>query len=245
LFPSHDLCLSFLARERSRRYRERHREEINARYRQVDKEERNAKQQEWRNKNRDHYNELSRSYYAKDPDKFKERRKEYREKNKEKEKERERIYREKNREKRNAASAEYYHANKDEIRRKKIRDKITNGLKIRVRDRARAAFRTAKRLGCKIGKLSHLKKFYHEAFSKINNCYYCGRKCGDTVDLAAEVDHKTPLCRNGDHDLPNLVIACKQCNTMKGKRTEVEFREYLVLYREVQEEIRKENEQEP
>jgi len=43
----------------------------------------------------------------------------------------------------------------------------------------------------------------------------------------ATVDHKTPLSRKGDHALPNLVAACRNCNSTKTRKTEEEFVQYL------------------
>lgn len=57
------------------------------------------------------------------------------------------------------------------------------------------------------------------------------------TDLPAEVDHRVPLCRHGDHDIYNLVVACKTCNVMKGGRSEEAFIEYLKIVQEIRKEL--------
>ena len=47
-------------------------------------------------------------------------------------------------------------------------------------------------------------------------CAYCG-------EPANEVDHIQPRVLGGTDDLDNLVAACRRCNAMKGKRSEVLF----------------------
>jgi len=46
-------------------------------------------------------------------------------------------------------------------------------------------------------------------------CYLCGaRPSGKQISL----DHVTPLSRGGSHTADNLKVACRRCNTRKGKR---------------------------
>ena len=55
----------------------------------------------------------------------------------------------------------------------------------------------------------------------------CGRRCvycGTLLGLAhATLDHVHPLSRGGDHAPGNLVVACEDCNQLKGSLLPVEF----------------------
>jgi 5-methylcytosine-specific restriction endonuclease McrA len=51
-------------------------------------------------------------------------------------------------------------------------------------------------------------------------CYWCGKKCARNH----EVDHYVPLSRGGEHELSNLVIACKSCNRRKSAKDPEQFR---------------------
>ena len=52
-------------------------------------------------------------------------------------------------------------------------------------------------------------------------CMYCGFK-GEMAHF--DVDHKTPVARNGKDNLGNLQMLCKPCNSRKGDLTDGEFR---------------------
>lgn len=66
-------------------------------------------------------------------------------------------------------------------------------------------------------------------------CHYCGVKMnydGPRPGSAQQadtftVDHKVPLSRGGNSSRKNLVGACRNCNHLKGKMTEAEFREKI------------------
>ena len=47
-------------------------------------------------------------------------------------------------------------------------------------------------------------------------CYYCRKPFTDK--LKATIDHVIPLNKGGAHDISNLVLACKPCNSKKGDR---------------------------
>jgi 5-methylcytosine-specific restriction endonuclease McrA len=49
-----------------------------------------------------------------------------------------------------------------------------------------------------------------------NPCAYCGAP-------PAHLEHCTPLFRGGYNDFDNCVSACARCNTVKGKKTVLEF----------------------
>ena len=58
-------------------------------------------------------------------------------------------------------------------------------------------------------------------------CAYCG------VDLEPGlvwIDHKIPLSRDGHHVLSNICFACKDCNVLKGTRTDTELLEFIQEY---------------
>jgi 5-methylcytosine-specific restriction endonuclease McrA len=60
-----------------------------------------------------------------------------------------------------------------------------------------------------------------EVFKRDNYiCQYCGSKNN------LSIDHKIPLARGGSHDIDNLCIACKPCNSSKNTKTPEEFTAY-------------------
>src|SRR5688500_10175894 len=58
-----------------------------------------------------------------------------------------------------------------------------------------------------------------------SKCYYCGEQVQCFIKKSAPVgfDHKTPLCRGGQHSAENLCVCCQGCNVRKGIRTEQEY----------------------
>lgn len=56
-------------------------------------------------------------------------------------------------------------------------------------------------------------------------CYLCLKSIEFGQD---SLEHKTPLSRNGNNDYNNLSVAHLKCNLKKGKKTEEEFRNYLL-----------------
>ena len=44
-----------------------------------------------------------------------------------------------------------------------------------------------------------------------------------------EIDHKTPVARNGSNNFSNLQLLCGQCNKRKGDLTDGEFRKRFKL----------------
>ncbi len=53
--------------------------------------------------------------------------------------------------------------------------------------------------------------------------------CRVPVNFAVQLDHRTPISRNGRHSLDNLAVCCARCNGIKGQLTEAEYRELMVL----------------
>jgi 5-methylcytosine-specific restriction endonuclease McrA len=54
-------------------------------------------------------------------------------------------------------------------------------------------------------------------------CAYCG-----AVQVPLEQEHRIPLSRGGGHTRANVAPACGPCNRQKGKKTEDEFRRWLI-----------------
>jgi 5-methylcytosine-specific restriction endonuclease McrA len=64
--------------------------------------------------------------------------------------------------------------------------------------------------------------YYQKSF-----CHYCN------IGLPKEIivfDHKIPMARDGEHKIGNICVSCKDCNNLKGTRTEIEFLEFLNTY---------------
>ncbi len=68
-------------------------------------------------------------------------------------------------------------------------------------------------------------------------CVYCHKP----LDIrTATIDHLIPQCKNGTHELSNLVAACKECNHTKDNLLPLEFiilkqkqDEYLSIFNSV------------
>ena len=73
-------------------------------------------------------------------------------------------------------------------------------------------------------KPQHLAKLYNDQNGK---CKYCGVKL-NAADT--QIDHVIPLSRGGKHDLSNIALVCKDCNYLKGPRTDLEFNEFVKQY---------------
>jgi hypothetical protein len=52
-------------------------------------------------------------------------------------------------------------------------------------------------------------------------CAYCGS------NVLIEIDHRIPLIRRGSNTIDNILPACRRCNRRKHQRTEEEFRALL------------------
>ena len=65
-----------------------------------------------------------------------------------------------------------------------------------------------------------------QVWAKTNgHCWYCGKLMNPWDDFT--VDHMDPRKQGGGDELPNLIPACKSCNSSKHAKTIEEFRVYL------------------
>jgi len=55
-------------------------------------------------------------------------------------------------------------------------------------------------------------------------CMYCGARLQLTNRANVDIDHKTPVARNGSDKIGNLQLTCKPCNKLKGPYKDDEFR---------------------
>ena len=59
------------------------------------------------------------------------------------------------------------------------------------------------------------------------NCHYCNIECRpgyrNIYKDSATVDHKIPKCKGGTNARENLVLACNECNNLKGNRSYEDF----------------------
>jgi hypothetical protein len=57
------------------------------------------------------------------------------------------------------------------------------------------------------------------------HCWYCGKLLNPWDDFT--IDHMDPRKQGGGDEIPNLVPACKSCNSRKHARTVQEYKQYL------------------
>jgi len=55
-------------------------------------------------------------------------------------------------------------------------------------------------------------------------CMYCATALQLTNLANVDIDHKTPVARNGSDKIGNLQLLCKPCNKLKGAYNDAEFR---------------------
>lgn len=58
------------------------------------------------------------------------------------------------------------------------------------------------------------------------HCWYCGKQMNPWDDFT--VDHMDSRKQGGGDELPNLIPACKSCNSRKHAKTVEEYRGYLI-----------------
>jgi hypothetical protein len=192
-------------RENQRRYREKRGEA----YRDY--------VQQYNETHREHLRQLNRDNYAANREEILAKRKE---------KYRENL--DENRRKNRELSAEWRAKNHDKVLLQRFRHKPRR----RITARVYQATQRAKEYGCLIGDLDAIRDVYDWILNaEVVCCEYCGQPCGQSIagrNRQATVEHRTPLSRQGDHDVTNLSVACSECNSMKCARTAEEFHAFRI-----------------
>lgn len=142
-----------------------------------------------RDRDRDHYREQARGYYAADTEKHLAHGRSWKERNPDKIK---------------AYSKQKYEANPEEMRRRSRQFRIDNAELCREKDRQRRV----REHGCKVEMGLHEWEKIKKAFGY--RCAYCGCKPEKLTQ-----DHVIPLSMKGSHSIDNVVPACKTCNDKK------------------------------
>ncbi len=95
-----------------------------------------------------------------------------------------------------------------------------------LRKRCQAIYRAHKRKASLVGVVLayDVNDLIHMA-ERAKVCHYCRMP----VAMDFQFDHRTPIARGGRHAVMNLDMVCKRCNSLKGRLTVEEFREFLVL----------------
>jgi len=75
--------------------------------------------------------------------------------------------------------------------------------------------------GCVIRSKSQLTDHRARLFAADPHCHYCELELGFSQTT---LDHVRPKSRGGDDSDENLVLACENCNQLKGSLLENEFR---------------------
>jgi 5-methylcytosine-specific restriction endonuclease McrA len=202
------------------------------------REQRRAAQARFREKHRERLNAKRREAYWRDIDKTREQQQRwnrtYKAKHREEERQRNASYRAKNRDRLNANLRAWRQANLDEVR---AYDRIRSKLGYATGDKL-AYLKEWRRRNPEKARAS-LRASFHKRRSQIaadsftaaewlalaslfdSQCAYCGRKAFLTVD------HRMPLSRGGRNLIENVLPCCKSCNSRKHDKAEVEFRAQL------------------
>jgi len=61
------------------------------------------------------------------------------------------------------------------------------------------------------------------------HCVYCNISLS-LKNVKPHLDHKTPLARGGNHEIGNLQWTCSTCNQRKWRKTDKEFRLWMLEY---------------
>jgi len=190
----------------------------------------------WKDDNKEKVKQYNTEYRKKHKEKMNEQRRDWYQKNKEKIlKDISVRYQEDSeyREKRNEHQNKWAKKNPEKTLLQRQRHKE----KARITSRLRQVKKVAQKYNCKIGDEIEIRKFYEKALNiDCIECYYCKDNCGNKVaeyKKDATTDHKIPLSRGGDHDTKNLVIACRNCNSMKCSKTDSEFFVFLDIIKQI------------
>lgn len=208
------------SREASRRYKERH------------KAETTQKHTEWAARNREHLRAYRRAYYAANAERvcalqnawhhspigqaYAQR---YRQENAEKIRQDAHDRHMANQAAFNARSLAYRASHLEEMRAK---DLAYHKAHPEVRKNANLAYK-ARRNGAAMDDFS-VAQWAEVLAAKDYRCDYCGRKAKKLTR-----DHVTPISKQGDHTLWNIVVACSSCNSKKGNRPPIRPVQPLLL----------------
>jgi predicted RNA-binding Zn-ribbon protein involved in translation (DUF1610 family) len=106
--------------------------------------------------------------------------------------------------------------------------RLSGGEKFKLRYRLDAEFRAREIIKAQSRKVTRAERVAAQSdgtitpqslgqlFAKGTRCRYCETELSSTERTA---DHVVPLCRGGAHSIDNLVIACRSCNSSKGRKT--------------------------
>lgn len=90
----------------------------------------------------------------------------------------------------------------------------------RIYQRKRRGLGRIEKSVIKLAYINNIKQF-----GKLT-CIYC---LNPIEENNSNIDHILPLSKGGGHNKENLTIACKRCNTMKGKKNLINFLIYHTL----------------
>jgi 5-methylcytosine-specific restriction endonuclease McrA len=178
-------------------------------YRDANKEKRKSYpsstkeyRQNYYNENKDTININRRNNYSKNKIRYKQARK---------------INYQLNRTKIRKNQSEHYFRNKQYYKIKSAKYRVNNKSAINLRNRKRQLKLIGKNISQKqIDKLLEQHNY---------KCFYCKI---ELTGINLHLDHKNPLSRGGEHNIDNLVPACKTCNLRKGTKTVEEFLKYRI-----------------
>lgn len=114
------------------------------------------------------------------------------------------------RERKKAASKQYFYHHYKQVREKQLQYYLDNYEKFAAKNLSR-----------------HTRRFISpelivSILSEGNyTCVYCGKYGGRLT-----IDHKLAVVRGGGDERSNLCVACKSCNSSKGRKTPEEFAKY-------------------
>lgn len=120
----------------------------------------------------------------------------------------------------------YYSENKETIKERDTRWRLSNPVMVRT---SRANRKARVRLAEGGFTSADIKQKTEE---QNGLCFWCG-----TVLQEYHIDHLVPIAKGGTNYPDNLVISCPTCNVSRGAKPEEEFREYLAFIKNNQDKI--------
>ena len=176
--------------------------------------------------NREKIRKYQEGYYQENREKILEYRKKYRQENPEKIQKCQKEYWQENGEKLKASRMEWRKENPERHMAQVNKWRRNNPEKWRA---SRSAGKQKRRARLKLVRndltMTQILSQYAEQDGK---CFYCGIYVGTDY----HTDHVIPISKGGENTKENIVIACPECNLMKGVKTVSEFMEYFELVTE-------------